>query len=177
MKSKKFRSLLKARKRENIKIPTKLGIVYETSKHGYECLPYFDVARKNRVCGIAVKDGAQKLWVSLTDFGRNVPIIAKDDMLFSLTCQACIRQMRIPSYDDILRVYVDKDEINKIIELLQSYKVKADKLEGAYIIENEKSAFVPEQKKTMLIYHFTGMMEATYRVVSRSAFYLTRLVK
>lgn len=174
--SKKLRALLKAKKREYIKIPTELGIVYETSNRKYEVLPYFDVAKKHCVCAIAVRDGANKLWLVLTNFGNDVPIINKDDVLFSLKCQAYIFHMQMPCYDDIVNLYVDRDKINKVIDMLQGYGVKADKLEGAYIIDNEKSAFVPDNSKTMLVYHFNGMFEATYQEVDRSCFNLTRLL-
>ena len=178
--NKKLRALLKAKKRDrDKKISTKLGIVYAKKHETYEVLPYFDVSRKHRICGISIKETCSSnevLWISKEDIGKD--LIGYD----SYRCSALINQayasnMDIPCYDDMLRIYFNRDELNKVIALFKEYGISADTIEGPYIINDKSLESDLYSTDDILIYHLHGNKAATYERVSITAPYLTRLVK
>ena len=176
MGTKKLRALLKAKRRENnVKIPTKLGIVYATRHRGYEVLPYLDVSRKSSVCGISIKDSSNQkevLWVSTEDFGKEFHYFGYNWGLH-LILGASKKEMDIPGYTDMLKIYFNVKEINEVIDVLIKYGVKAEKLIGPYIMLGSGPYVVDD----MLVYHLHGDKAATYEKFHQAVPYKTRLVK
>ena len=175
-----LRNLLKARKREkNIKIPTKLGIVYAKKNGTYEVLPYFDVARKHRVRGVSIKDirgQRDTMWVALEDTGKDLDFMGEYRGL-SLANKAYAKEMNIPCYDDMLRVYFNINEINEVIDVLKKYGVSADNLVGPYIIHDKSLGSDIYSCDKVLVFHLTGERATTYQEVGIYESNLTRLVK
>ncbi|MBQ2810773.1 MAG: hypothetical protein IJF12_01240 [Alphaproteobacteria bacterium] len=178
--SKILRSLLKARKREeNIKIPTKLGIVYAKKNKEYESLPYLDVARRHRIFGVSIPatlGGKEIFWIALEDSGKDLADLGEYRGL-SMANEAYAKKMSLPCYDDMLRMYLSIDEINEVIDLLKKYGVSADRLNGPYIIHDKSLGSDIYSCDDVLIFHLKGERAATYQEVGIYEPNCTRLVK
>lgn len=178
--SKKLRALLKAKKREeDKKIPTKLGVVYAKQNQTYEVLPYLDVAKKHLVRGVSIKNTLNRgeiMWVSKENIGKDIDCMEKYRCL-ALVNKAYINKMDIPCYEDMLRIYFNIDEINKVIDIFKEYGISADRLEGPYIIHDITLASNVYSMEDILVYYLQGNRAGTYQRVSVNEPYLTRLVK
>ena len=178
--NKKLRALLRAKKREeNVKIPTKLGIVYAKKNKEFESLPYLDVARKHRIFGVSIPatlGGKEIFWIALEDSGKDLADLGEYRVL-AIANEAYAKEMSLPCYDDMLRLYLSIDEINKVLDLLKKYGVSADKLNGPYIIHDKSLGSDIYSYDEVLIFHLKGERAATYQEVGIYEPNYTRLVK
>ena len=142
---KRLKLLQKKYKRQQVKLPTKLGIVYKTNR-GFVVRSYFDSRKRNFIWGIAVGN----VFVSKETVGNKT--VSKDILDIVISLISGNDQEQLPCAEDMLIILKHKDEFNSIVELLQHYNVSADKLEGEYVVENKCS----ERTKLLGLVSFDG---------------------
>ena len=173
---KTVKRLLKNSKKHQVKIFTKLGIVYEQCGR-YEVLPYFDSKKKHQVWGVCIGDDNRKIMLSKDDFGKDVHVIFNSNQFYILSLNAYIRGLKLPTMRAAKLIGASKSLIDDIMELFMVYGVKADKLNGPYVVYTANTSYEDNPQNKMVVCNFDAKNDAQFCEVGCLERYLTRLVK
>ena len=176
----KLKMLLKEYKKQQVKIATKIGIVYEKNNKEIVVLPYFDSAKKYQIWGVCVDDDCRTIMVNKEDFGQNLPDYHKtvnDNRFYVLMLYACIKGATLPDVKDIELILKHKKEINDVMDLFIKHGIKANKLNGSYVIYNEKTSYDQNPENKMIVFNFDNENNNPFSEVSCFEHCLTRLIK
>ena len=173
---KKIKRLLKNNRKKQVKIFTKLGVVYKKGEQ-YEVLPYFDLRKKYQVWGVCVGDDNRKIMLSKDDFGHGIRTILNSNQFYVLSLNAYIRGSTLPTIADAELIYASKSLIDEIMELFVSNGIEADKLVGPYVIYTDNTSYEDDPAKKVLVWNLDAKNGEHFCEVSCYERYLTRLIK
>lgn len=174
---KKFRALQKEYKRRQVKIATKIGIVYEKNSKEIVVFPYFDSSKKFQIWGVCIEDNHHKIMLSKEDFGKEAHVIANENWFYVLMLHTFVQGKKFLDAKDAELIYKHKKEINDVMDLFMSYGIKADKLNGPYVVYDEKTSLEGNPENKMIVFNFDNGNNNPFSEVSCFEHYLTRLVK
>ncbi len=174
---KKLRMLQKQYARQQVKIFTKIGIVYERANERYEVLPYFDSRKKYQIWGVCLKGNHHDIMLGKDDFGKNAHVIRNENQFYILSLNAFIKGGRLPHGEDVALILKYKDEVNNLITLMQSYGVQADKLMGAYVMHSDNTSYEAKPENKMIVFYVDGDKAGQCFEIACQERYPTRLIK
>ncbi len=173
---KKIKRLLKISRKQQVKIFTKLGVVYKKGSK-YEILPYFDLRKKYQVWGVCVGDDNRKIMLSKDDFGKEAHVIFNHNQFYVLSLNAYIRGLALPTMRDAELICASKSLIDEIMELFVLHGVKADKLVGPYVIYTDDTSYEENPASKMPVWNLNAENGEQFCEVGCFERYLTRLIK
>lgn len=173
----KLKLLLKAYKKRQVKISTKIGVVYERCNGEYVVLPYFDSSRKYQIWGVCIGDNNHKIMLGKEDFGKDAHVIANDSQFYVLSLHAFIKGAKLPNKTDVELITKHKVLIDDVMKLFVSYGLNADKLAGPYVIDDGKTSYEANPDNKMVVFSIDAENVEQFVEVGCFERYLTRLVK
>lgn len=174
---KKLRALQKEYKRRQVKIATKIGIVYEKNSKEIVVFPYFDSSKKFQIWGVCIEDNNHKIMLSKEDFGKEAHVIANENWFYVLMLNSFVQGKKFPNAKEAELIYKHKKEINDVMDLFISYGIKADKLNGPYVVYDEKTSLEHNPKNKMIVFNLDAESNKLFTEVCCCEHYLTRLIK